>query len=266
MFLGGIALFLSLASASLPIQMGDTWDRELLKNVSDSRVRELAVSVGRVEVVLAQTSTTKELEVGTAFVVGTRGDDLIVATNYHVMPKKYPCTVYFTSLGESAACKSFLGSWKDIELALFTVKGKKLGDLKKSIPELDGTPLTKRYRLLTMGYGYYKNKNSQLTIERSDYCRVFSDGIRFVPANEGHGAFSFAHGCEISTSDSGSPIFDADTGKIVGIQWAATVRDKDNILSENFLNNLLSSLQPTAWNSLNYAVPAQFIIEKLNQI
>lgn len=268
MFLGGIVVFLSIASANLPLQMGDSWDREVLKKTPDSHIQELAVSVGRVEVELSQTAISKETEVGTAFVVGSRGSEIILATNYHVMPKKLPCTVYFTTLGTSASCKRFLGSWKNIELTLFTVtpKNNAFNPLKASAIALDGTPLKRGYRLFTMGYGYYKNKAGRLTVEKSEYCRVFSDNTRFISANAGYGAYSFAHGCEISSSDSGSPIFDFETGKAVGIQWAATVREKDNIIEESFLNNLMTTPTITTWSSLNYAVPAQYIIEKLNQI
>ena len=136
----------------------------------------------------------------------------------------------------------YIGFWGDIDFALYAFK---LNDhlnlddhfskekrksidtnLSNSRLEFDFTSdIYPGQELVTAGYGNRLNPRNAYPFKTSlnlmfnfdEDCKVFSPRNEFDKVSAR--TFSFAHGCEISDGDSGSPVMDRKTGKIVGIIW-----------------------------------------------
>lgn len=213
----------------------------------------------------------------TGFYLGKFNGEFIMATNYHVFSGAMNClgsSVRFPLLGVSGTCDRFIGSWSDVDLALFILKprnaedGAKLekvaGNFAFQEDVYPGEPL------LTIGYGIADNPERLTVANQDSDCYVFSqrgdyrfmaDPDRYNPGS--YRAWSFALGCDVSHGDSGSAIVDRNNGKVVGIIWTGNIPKSEFVQDSQKLTEIFKTGNAAIWEELSYAVPAKKIGEFL---
>lgn len=211
---------------------------------------------------------------GTAFYVGKYAGYYLMITNYHTFSEQICANsktqIYFQQLKQRLRCQKLIAQFKDIEVTFFAIR------IPDSLKPYFETHQLKfdfqksaqlREPLLTAGFGDYQNTSRRLTFEDSSHCMVLTDPLqpRFIQATgTPFGAWSFVHGCEISSGDSGSAVLNRNTNKIVGINWA-THADKSQD-EENYkqIENFIQTQSPKLWTSFSLVTPA-WVIKKYVQ-
>ena len=177
---------------------------------------------------------------------------------------------------------SFIGTWPEIEFALyvFELPNTYSEEKKRSIDanlsnsglEFDFTSdIYPGQELVNVGYGEKFNpplntnpeRGESLTFGFDKDCKVFSPRNDF-PARlldpddvlpEDYKIFSFAHGCDVSGGDSGGPVMDRKTGKIVGVVWSRAPNTDSNTKSSEYIHTHYMN-KKDAFDNLPLAVPA----------
>jgi len=213
---------------------------------------------------------TAKIGGGTAFYLGKFNGVYVAATNYHVMETAEGCggkAVNFPLLDVVANCQTYLGSWSDIDLALFTLKIKN----EEHVAKLESVRGNFKFdadiypgqELITIGFGMGDNPWREIVANQDSDCKVFSakNEFRFMAdpdeLNPGpYKSWSFANGCDISHGDSGSAMIDRKTGDVLGIIWTGRIPKEKKVQSTKYLDKLLADASPEIWTQLSYAVPA----------
>jgi hypothetical protein len=213
----------------------------------------------------------------TGFYLGKFNGAHVVATNHHVMPSD-SCrmrTARFRLLGVNAPCESFLGTWSEIDLTLFTIRVS-AADEQKILPVAGPFRLhhdiAAGQKLLTIGFGTAGNPTGQLMGTQDSDCYAFSptgeyrlmaDPDRLNPGS--YRAWSFSIGCDCSHGDSGSAIVDRESGEVVGIIWTGSIPKAAEAQSSATLSRIFREKQEGMWTQLTYAVPARKIGDVLRR-
>ncbi|NBO37823.1 serine protease [bacterium] len=215
----------------------------------------------------------------TSFYLGRFGNAHVMATNHHVLESESGCTghmVNFVLRKKKYYCTSMIGSWPEIDLALFTidVPAAESDSLKILAGNFDFySSLSEDTPLITAGFGIAGNGNRQMMVNENADCRVMSgtdefhlmaDPDKYNPAD--YSAWSFATGCSVSHGDSGSAMVNRKTGAVVGLLWTGAIPKEERIQHSNYLRSLQSSKGEEIWTLLTYAVPAQKIAVKLKAL
>ncbi len=261
----GLAAF----SGTDSYRLGDEWGK---KAVTQADLANATPAFRRAAL------ATANLGGGTSFYLGKFNGAHVMATNHHVMPSD-SCrsrTARFRLLGVNAACESFLGTWPEIDLTLFTVR-LNASDEVKLAPVAGNFRLhndvSAGQKLLTIGFGTAGNPTGALMANQDSDCYVFSetgeyrqmaDPDQFNPGS--YRAWSFALGCDCSHGDSGSAIVDRESGQVVGIIWTGRIPKAREMQSSANLSKLFEEKQEAVWNQLTYAVPAKKIGELLQRL
>ncbi len=260
---------LTTASGTDSYRMGDEWGQspvtaEILGR-SPPAFRRAALATARVGG-------------GTGFYLGKFNGRHVMATNHHVFPTN-TCnmrTVRFPFLGLNLACETFLGSWTDVDLTLFTVRVNPADEAK--LLAVAGNfrlheDVASGEKLMTIGFGVAGNSGGQLMANQDSDCYVFSptgeyrfmaDPDQYNPGE--YRAWSFALGCDVSHGDSGSAIVDRETSAVVGIIWTGRIPKSSEVQSSAYLNRMYQENAPGIWDQLSYAVPAKKIGEHLQRL
>ncbi len=215
---------------------------------------------------------------GTGFVLGEFAGQVIVATNHHVCPASYYCDQRATQLpllGIQAEQTDFIGSWPEIDLALYVIevseaqKERILGVAQNFDFQADIEP---GQPLITSGFGSAGNSDRRMVINYDEDCRVMSAKNEFRLMNDPdaknpahYRAWSFANGCDVSHGDSGSAMVDATTGAPIGIIWTGKIPKSASAQSSSRLRQWEETQSAEVWTELSYAVPAKKIHEFLSQ-
>ena len=221
---------------------------------------------------LEKLKAVSRIHSATSFYLGKKAGRHVYATNYHVCESKSICPpgTQITSpvINEPLILEQFIGSWSEIDIALFTVSmshdqevimAKYALNFDFSFEQKPGT------RLATAGYGFVANPLSKLTVTSDMDCVLYSDEVRLMGDpdvfNESdYNAWSFAHGCDVSHGDSGSPILEYGSGKVVGIVWTGRVPKIAEVQNTSYLKRVLNTGdEEIIWHHLNYGVPASKI-------
>lgn len=220
--------------------------------------------------------------VGTAFYLGRFSGFHVVATNYHITKDADHCAgegLVFPLLSDVAyECSRFLGSWADIDLALFAIAPKgnveDLGRLEAAASPFDfGSVVLHGQELVTFGFGKASNPNRQMMVNEDSDCKAFSrdndfrfmnDPDQLLPNNKK--TWSFSNGCDVSPGDSGSAVADRQTGRVIGLLWSGAIPKDSRVRDETFLNSISEASSDEIWSLLTYAVPSRKIGEFLNKI
>lgn len=213
----------------------------------------------------------------TGFVLGRFNGEIVVATNYHVMKSANGCRgsrVRFPLLGVEGNCERFIGSWTDIDLALFVLRAKSEGDAAKILEVAANfsfqNDVNREQKLLTVGFGVADNEDRNLMANQDSDCYVFSqtgeyrfmaDPDKYNPGS--YQAWSFAVGCDVSHGDSGSAMVDRETSQVLGIIWTGNIPKSSFVQNSKNLQDLFQRNDGMIWEELNYAVPAKKIGEHL---
>lgn len=213
----------------------------------------------------------------TGFYLGKFNGQHVMATNHHVYESARSCgTVRFPLLNVTANCDQFIGSFPEIDLALFTVRVSATDEAK-----LLGVAGNFRFhedikmgeKVLTVGFGVAGNPGGALMANQDSDCIVFSkdaeyrlmaDPDQWNPGS--YRAWSFALGCDVSHGDSGSAIVDRDSGNVIGIIWTGRIPKSDNARKSSFLKSIYQSRDNAIWDELSYAVPAKKMGEFLGRL
>lgn len=251
-------------------QLGDEWGKKAV-------TQDTLASAGPVFQRAAR--ATAKVGGATGFYLGTFNGKHIVATNHHVIPRAPGCQgrkAKFPLLKKKEfGCVTVLGSWSDIDLALFEIAVSSPEDAQM-LSEVAGSfdfqnDVRTGQALLTIGFGVASNPFQQMVANQDADCKVFSKDAEYRhmadpdKVNPGtYNAWSFANGCDVSHGDSGSAMVDRLTGKVVGIIWTGRVPKNSQVQTSANLDALLQSQSEIIWEELSYAVPAKKIGEFLS--
>jgi len=252
-----------------PYQVGEEWGKVA---ISMDSLR------GKSEAFKRAALATASFGGGTSFYLGKIGDAHIMATNHHVISSEWACNVgsaRFTLLELRFGCEKLLGTWTDIDLALFVINVDPASEAKLSNVGRNfafNRSIQRRQALMTIGYGSHFNRRGHIVATDDRDCRVFSgdDEFRHMADpdtyNPGpYSTWSFSVGCDVSHGDSGSAMVDRRTGDVVGLIWTGKIPKSSVIQSSDYLDGLLREPTEAVWTELNYAVPAPKIKEFLQR-
>lgn len=249
-------------------QIGDEWGK---KGVDAQRMSEVGSAYART------VQATGFFNSATAFYLGRFAGEHVMATNHHVLPSNSECigkTVNFTYRKKKYRCRAMIGSWPEIDLALFTIEGGESAnqDLLPFARNFDYTStVSTDMPLITAGFGIADNPGRQMMINENKDCRVMSgqnefrlmaDPDRYNPAD--YKAWSFSTGCSVSHGDSGSPLVNRTSGSVIGLLWTGAIPKELRVQSSAFLAAMQSRRDEEIWSLLTYVVPAIKIKETLN--
>ena len=257
-----------LDSDRMGSQVGSVWDRVEASDVNPNfrfLVQGMAAYRG-----------------GTAFYLGYWNGHYLMATNAHVQPEMkcaspeaWDSAARFESLEHEFACEKVFGTWKEIELSIFSISVPK--EYEAFFKPLGAsfafhTPLQMNEKLFTLGFGSACNPNSALTMTTGPQCQLFSkpNDFKFMKDPDEaqtsvYATWAMAIGCNVSHGDSGSPVLDRETGKVVGILYTGKFPKPETAQDDAFLETLLKSKGEGTWTMLNYAVPSLKIGEFLEK-
>lgn len=250
-------------------RIGDEWGKKPVSEedlASNEHFRRMALS------------TAKVRGGGTGFYMGIHNGRHLLATNNHVCESAWVCSkthaVNFTKLGVKATMSEWIGTWTNIDLAIFAIKFDTKDDASRltglGSPFAFNEDLYRGQELVTIGFGVADNPGRVLVANRDDDCRVYSGTGEyrhmFDPdaLNPGeHQVWSFANGCDVSHGDSGSAMMDRNTGKVIGIIWTGRIPKAEKVQSSEFMRALLETPTEDIWQELSYGVPAPSIAAHL---
>jgi hypothetical protein len=256
-------------SGVLDYQIGDEWGK---KRVDPSGVPQTDA------VLLRSVNAAAMFNSATSFYIGRFSGHHLMATNHHVLDSADACEgrmVNFTVRKKKYRCREMIGTWSDIDFALFVLEPSDSAntDLSAYASEFDFSgSIEEDTRLLTAGYGIAGNSRRDLMVNENSDCRVLSglnefrfmaDPDQFNPA--AYRAWSFATGCGVSHGDSGSAIVSRNTGKVIGLVWTGAIPKETRIQNSRYIRELQNRDDEDIWTLLTYAVPAQKIKEKLEK-
>jgi len=265
-------------------QIGPTWDAKKLTSASLRERNDFLTT----KVALSTIKISTPWALGTGFFLGKINNQYLVATSAHVLknvPTCFAIPVYgrFEFLDRSYRCNSLIGIWPEIDLAIFTIKENKneniLGGLNPlefdfSDPYVHGTPL------MTTGHGNYSNADSDMTLKEDRDCMIYSKSGQFarvkkqvIDKNDNDDQdkgisdqiTAFATGCDISPGDSGSPLVNRDSQRVIGMIWSTSTPKPIKVTTDEYLDSLILGLenQNDIWLNLSYAVSTRTMRERL---
>lgn len=256
-----------LFAGVLDYQIGDEWGKKV---IDPARRPETD------PVYFRAVHATAYFNSATAFYLGRFAGQHVMATNHHVLGSDWECdgrSANFTVRKKRHRCKELIGSWPEVDLALFTLEGNAEADR-----DLLGVGrnfdffniVSKDLPLLTAGFGIAGNASRQMVINENGDCRVISgdnefrllaDPDRYNPAT--YKAWSFATGCSVSHGDSGSAVLSRMDGRVVGIVWTGAIPKEERVQHSSYLAEIQSRRDEEVWSLLTYVVPAKKIAERL---
>ncbi|MFH1652730.1 MAG: serine protease [Pseudomonadota bacterium] len=249
-------------------RLGDTWSRiKVTKKLTSTSplIRQASLSI-------VKTIATTFQNTASAIYLGKINGQHIVATNSHVCNHASGCReMMFVMKAPNGRNilgrrKKLLGIWKKFDFALvaielFDKKEEKL--LPKGLKIDASSSIYPGQKLITMGFGNRRNPKQHLTVNMDRDCKVLSQRDHFPlttdPDNlnspSAYKVHSFAHGCDISGGDSGSPVIDRVTGRVVGINWSAKLPRSSRLQRSSYLQCITGTNHKDIWQQLSYAVP-----------
>ena len=263
---GKTAINFQLDTVNTTYQIGDEWGKlpfspnEML---ADSVYAKTALATARVGG-------------ATGFYIGKFAGEHVMGTNNHVMGSRFQCgRVSFPASKLALRCKKFLGTWKNLDLTLFTVSVNSKDD-EEILSGISNNfafheSIDRETPLITSGFGIAENSSRKMMINRDDDCISFSAAGEYRlmadpdDLNTGpNKVWSFAVGCDVSHGDSGSAMIDRVTGKIVGLIWTGRIPKATRIQDSAYLRQIIAEdNKEEIWGQLSYAVPAEKIKEIL---
>jgi hypothetical protein len=240
------------------LQIGPSWNKFA---VNPAALASFSPSLRKVAL------STASFNEGTAFYIGKFNGKHVMATNTHVLLEKdracRQATANFSLLRARFRCQKILSFLTDIELALFSIETTAADDpfFQRLGAELEiRNPVAANSPLFTVGHGGFQNPRNSLTFSSNGYCRTFSSTATpvYLPDLDSsdklpYKVWSFAVGCNASWGDSGSPVVDPRTGKVLGLLWTSKFPKDQKMRDANYLNTILTSGDAVIWKQLTYA-------------
>ena len=262
---------LSALAGVLDYQIGPSWGKTI---VTQDSLQSQSPAFQRA----AKATARVRLGFGgaTAFVIGEKNGQVILATNHHVIGEDSDCSgakISFEMLNISnLKCDKIINTNTDLDLTIFTVTGasaEQKETLMAVAKTFDDGETQKGTKLLTIGYGVAGNSGQKNLMSGQDEdCKTYSaDGeVRYMadPDEFNPGPYKtwmFATGCDVSHGDSGSAIVDRETGNVVGILSTGKIPKNAVVREQSYLSKIFSESSEDVWKELTYAVPASKIRE-----
>jgi hypothetical protein len=256
-----------------PFQIGSTWGAEEVTSNFLNTENSFEITRAAVNTVYIRTLFAK----GTGFFLGEHNGDMLVATNAHVLKNIPSCTVSpviidFNSINLTYTCSKVIGIWRSIDFAIISLNTNPTSHraLSRIEPlQFDfKADILKNNLLMTIGHGDKNSSGSKLTLKRDEDCRVYSPSEQFKRLKnpvekDALSVLSFAMGCDIAPGDSGSPVMDRKTGKVLGIAWSTYSPKPAIVRSQAYMERLREQESEDVWEYLSYAVPASEIRQEL---
>lgn len=203
----------------------------------------------------------------------TLSGDFLVLTNHHVITSASNCAPdsgvrfqFHYPVKESFSCQKLLVSLPAVDLAIVSLKVPSTRE--HSILKKSGLKLAKDFRshfeqrFISAGFGGHRNKQGRLVVDDSEECRLISAPnfqYKMVHRANPRGVWSMAIACDISIGDSGGPLIDPITGKIIGMVWAGVYpkfADRSDLAG---IEKVVAKQPDLIWLSYNYASPVMAI-------
>ncbi len=216
-----------------------------------------------------------------AFYLGRYAGHHLMATNHHVTNSfktcfdgSIRCKITFPFQNqEIAEAIKLIGTWPELDFSLFEIKitnqtlETSLGESK--MPLSFNANIAHGAKILTMGFGFRRNDKRELRYNSDQDCRVYSgtNEFRFEAMNgkdESSRIWSFVHGCDSSSGDSGSAIINATSGEVIGILTAGAFPKHQNIFERKYMDNLFKYPDNRVWQTLSFATPSIKIHELIS--
>jgi len=260
-------------------QIGPQWDAKIVTNTFLTNRNDFLTS----KLALATMKIATPWASGTGFFVGKYNRQYLIATSAHVLKNIPTCVILpvhaiFTLQNKSYNCHKIIGVWNEIDLAIFSIREKKSEKFLKNLNPMKfdfNDPYKHGSALMTMGYGTYRNTEGDLTLKESRDCMIYSPSGEFGRITQSDQNRDqkvttkemtvFATGCDISAGDSGSALINRQTQKVVGMVWTTTSPKPDKILTDTYLDSLISGQQDSndVWKYFSYGVSAPTIKKRL---
>lgn len=217
----------------------------------------------------------------TAFVLGLKNDEILMATNHHVMPTDARCqevSLAFEFLEVwNVRCKRVVVTDESLDITVFAVTGVNPADIQKLLSvatSFSAASPKKGTSLMTLGFGLAGNPSGlDMMLDQDPECKVFSaDGdVRLMSDPDlknpnPYKTWMFATGCDVSHGDSGSPFVDVKTGELLGILSTAKFPKNPSTQTSAYLDQIFAESSDDIWRELTYVVPSSKIVEKLKDI
>lgn len=278
------------------LQIGPKWDKQMLTEQSSKRLkpalRKAALSIASFRhgtAFFVGILDGQYVMATNAHVVANRMTDLL-PENIDVLEAD-PKSICYRKPGDQSTlervrfdlqkksfeCERLIGVWPSVELALFTIKVEKSDtNFFREIGLIFdfANPPVQAKHVVSLGYGEFMNSGETdvaLTLTSGPYCKTFSPTgeIRYMSDPDEHNpgpykVWSVAVGCNIAWGDSGSPLLDPISGRVVGLMWTARYPKLAAMQDSAYLDKTLSNQSPEVWTQFSYASPSVKIREVLS--
>jgi hypothetical protein len=220
----------------------------------------------------------------TVFYLGQFAGESLVATAAHVFegqksegsPLCDDQRIFrFETLQLEAYCKRLVWKSAKYDFALLAIDSKNQESLNKlresaicPLPQLVN-PMT--HRIAIGGYGRYRNPYSALHFVADNDCRVLSEEkFNFTKSRTGSDEMRVQTSypvisCDGSPGDSGAPLLDRDSGKLLGLVLGSNSYLKDRV-SSSVIQDFLASGSPNSRNVGNAVyLPLRDVFNELQE-
>ena len=221
----------------------------------------------------------------TGIVLGEKNGQMIFATNHHILGTEEECLgiyggVGFKLLKIDLHCAKILITNETLDVTLFTVKDLTEEDaaklrlvattFSKGLPKKGRKLITAGQGVIGIGRSNHITWSSGMKADDSDNCKIFSpdNEARLLPVSGLQDVWHFAIGCEASQGDSGSGIFDRDTGELLGILHSGQggTKDRDPRVTDSaFISEIYDTSSEAVWKELTYGTPSSKIHELMGE-
>ena len=287
----------TVAEVLAQLQIGPKWDKQMLSSQSTQNVqpalRKAALSIANFKHGTAFFIGILDghyVMATNAHVVANRVTDLL-PENIDALEAD-PKSICYRKPGDAATierarfdlqkksfeCERLIGVWPSIELALFTIKVDKSDTSFFNEIELAfdfANPPMQGKHLASLGYGEFMNPGEPdvaLMLTFGPYCKTFSPTgeTRYMSDPDEHNpgpykVWSIAVGCNIAWGDSGAPLLDPTSWRVVGLLWTASYPKIAAVHDSSYLDKTISNQSLEVWNQFSYASPSAKIREILSE-
>ncbi len=244
-------------------QLGDSWNKTELKDARG--LSKLAPQL------ISALQGTAQFRLGASgILLGQFRDQWVMAAAYHMcssnfggMCKPFALSGDLRVLRISFQAEQVIGYWPELDLILFTVVFHPNDESK-----LNGvgsnfdfhSKLKSGTQLVVAGYTAITGFSGNLPLSADSDCKILSgtaesrlmkdpDTVSPDPEKK----WAFAIGCDIARGDSGGPVIDSQSGKILGLVWTGKTPTSDFAKSSLNLEKLQRDHDPKVWSEVGYA-------------
>ena len=157
---------------------------------------------------------------------------------------------YFEDFADGLYCRQIIGSWKEIDLAIISLRVSRdqeyFFDRKEEFKFQKSASVDKFTELVTFGHGEVNNPSYKLTYDDSSDCKVLSQTNRFRSV--------------LKEDDPLKP-----NGTLLGIIWGTRNKKPLKIKSSAYIHLLSEQNHEDIWKYMSYAIPTKEIFDRVEK-